>query len=134
MVGLNDTEVAILRLALHSDDRHGIGGLCDLLIDDIRMERHSAIALLMGHPASKVRDALARNGRLFSTGLIERPDWSMGRNLGLDVPRRLGRLIEGGAARPPRFGEACFHQPPNQPPNGMISSTSETCTTFRCAF
>ena len=74
MVELNDTEVAILWLALHSDDRHGIGGLCDLLIDDIRMDRHSAIALLLGHPAGKVRQALTRNGRLFSTGLIERPE------------------------------------------------------------
>ena len=90
MVDLNDMEVAILRLALHSDDRHGIGGLCDLLIDDIRMDRHSAIALLLGYPAGKVRQALARNGRLFSTGLIERPDWSRGRDLGLDVPRHIG--------------------------------------------
>ena len=37
MVELNDTEVAILRLALYSNDRHGIGGLCDLLMDDIQM-------------------------------------------------------------------------------------------------
>ena len=96
MVDLNDTEVAILRLALHSDDRRGIGGLCDLLVDDIRMDRHSAIALVVGHPASIVRNALGRDGRLFLTGLIERPDWSRGRDLGLDVPRQIGRLIEGG--------------------------------------
>ena len=97
--------VAILRLGLHSDDRHGNGGLCDLLVDDIRMDRHSVIALLMGHPASNVRNALARNGRLFLTGLIERPDWSRGRNLGLDVPRQIGRLIEGGCSTPAQFRE-----------------------------
>ena len=112
MVELNDTEVAILRLALHSDDRHGIGGLCDLLIDDIRMDRHSAIALLLGHPAGKVRQALARNGRLFSTGLIERPDWSRGRDLGLDVPRHLGRLIEGGCNTPAQFRDGLFPTAP----------------------
>lgn len=112
MVDLNDTEAAILRLALHSDDRHGIGGLCDLLVDDIRMDRHSAIALLMGHPVSKVRNALARNGRLFSTGLVERPDWSRGRNLGLDVPRQLGRLIDGGCSTPAQFREGLFPAAP----------------------
>lgn len=108
MVDLNDTEVAILRLALHSDDRHGIGGLCDLLIDDIRMDRHSVIALMMGHPASKVRNALGRDGCLFSTGLIERPDWSRSRNLGLNVPRQIGRLLEGGCSTPAKFREDLF--------------------------
>ena len=112
MVELNDTEVAILRLALYSNDRHGIGGLCDLLIDDIRMDRHSAIALLLGHPADKVRQALARNGCLFSTGLIERPDWSRGRDLGLDVPRHLGRLIEGGCNTPAQFRDGLFPTAP----------------------
>lgn len=112
MVNLNDTEVAILRLALHSDDQHGIGGLCDLLIDRIRMDRHSAIALLVGHPASKVRNALARKGRLFSTGLIERPDWSRGRNLDLNVPRQIGRLIEGGCSTPAKFRKGLFPAAP----------------------
>lgn len=108
MVELNETEVAIMRLALCSDNRHGIGGLCDLLIADIRMDRQSAIALLLGCPLDKVRAALARNGRLFSTGLIERPNWSRSRGLDLEVPRQLGRLIELGCNTPAQFRDSLF--------------------------
>lgn len=57
---------------------------------------------------SKVRHALARNGRLFSTGLIERPDWSRSRGLDLDVPRQLCRLIEGGCNTPAQFRDGLF--------------------------
>ncbi len=108
MVGLDETEVSILRLALHSEGQTGIGQLCDLLLDDMRMDRHSAVALLAGRPAGEVRSALARNARLFTAGLIERPDWSRGRSLNLEVPRHLSRLIDGGCSTPAEFREGLF--------------------------
>jgi transitional endoplasmic reticulum ATPase len=107
-VGLNGTEAAIFWLALHKDNRHGIGGLCDLLIDDIRMDRHAAVAILTGYPASKIRPALVQSGRLFSTGLIQRSDRSRGNSLDLDVSHLLYRLLEGGCDTPDQIREGLF--------------------------
>ncbi len=113
MVGLNEVEISIFQLVLQANSsRDSTGELCELLIDKMRMERHHAIALVVGCPAGAVRRALSYNGHLFSTGLIENNAnrWSSGLNL--DVSDRLAHLLENGCNTPDQLCHALFPAAP----------------------
>ena len=108
LVGLNAAETAILELAPHSNEQNGVGGLCDLLLDDLGMDRDAVVALLTNLTKTRVNRALSGDGQLFAAGLLDWQGSSRGNSLGLGVSSCIGRVLEAGCGTPDRMRAELF--------------------------
>ena len=108
LVRLNAAETAILELAPHSNEQNGVGGLCDLLLDDLGMDRDAVVALLTNLTKTRVNRALSGDGRLFAAGLLDWQGSSRGNSLGLGVSSCIGRVLEAGCGTPDRMRAELF--------------------------
>ena len=112
LAGISPAETAILDLVLRSGTRRGIGGLCDLLCDDLRMDRETVLVLLADVPPRDAWRALSGSGRLHAAGLLERSCRHHDDALGLCAGDAVSRLLAAGCTTPGRMRRVLF---PNAP-------------------